>query len=177
MLLSPRREWPAVHGEQATEKGLFREYFLPLAAAGAVCVLALLLARGHGWAAVGRAAINLLSVTAGWLVTNWLTRENLAGKLEDTRRTAAQLATYGYGVYIVFHCLADGLGGHFLGQVMEVASFLCVHTLYVGLETLPELDRKHRSNVLIVAAVLMLVTPALAERLLEIVFGVPTLYA
>ena len=103
--------------------------------------------------------------------------EYLDGKLGSARQTALYLATYGYGVYIVFHCLSDGFSGHFLGQVMEVASFLCVHTLYVGLETLPELNAKHRNNVLIMTAVLMLVIPAIAERLLTIVFRIPTLYA
>ena len=177
MVASPRREWPRAHGEPASERRLFRGYVLPLAAAGAACVLALLLARGGGWTALWMAAVNFASVVAGWFVTYRVTREYLAGKLPDAREVALRLATYGYGVYAVFHCLSDGLSGHFAGQVMEVASFLCVHTLYVGLETLPELDRKHRSNVLIVAAVLTLVVPALAERLLTIVFGIPTLYA
>ena len=177
MLLSPRREWPAAHKEDIPGKRLFQEYLLPLAATGTACVAILLLIRGNGWTAVSMAAINLISVLAGWFVTYRLTREYLDGKLGSARQTALYLATYGYGVYIVFHCLSDGFSGHFLGQVMEVASFLCVHTLYVGLETLPELNAKHRNNVLIMTAVLMLVIPAIAERLLTIVFRIPTLYA
>lgn len=177
MLLASRREWPAAHKENIPDKQLFREYLLPLAASGAACVFILLLLRGNIWTAIGMAAINFVSVLAGWFITHRLTREYLVSKLENARQIALHLATYGYGVYIVFHCLSDGLGGHFLGQVMEVASFLCIHTLYVGLETLPELNPKHRNNVLIISAVLMLVIPAIVERLLTIIFQIPTLYA
>ncbi len=177
MLLSPRKEWPGVHEEQVGERQLFREYLLPWAAAGMVCTLVLLLMRGRGLMAIGMAGINFAAALTGWYVTYRLTREYLSGKVERAGLLALQLATYGYGVYIGFSSLAAGFSPNFLGQLMEVGSLLCVHTLYVGLETAHALNQKYRSNVLIIAAVLMIAVPAIVERLLTILFRIPTLYA
>lgn len=177
MLSQPEAEWQTVREEKINGLELFRNYLVPLSAAGSACTFILQLWSNMLLYAFATALITFVASVVGTYITYRVTKEYLLNKIDSAGKIALHLSIYCSGVFIIFHCLAEGMSGGFLGQLMAVFSLLCLRTLYLGLGQITGLNSQYRKSAIIIIGALVILSPVIIQRLLMIIFRIPTIYA
>ena len=175
MLFHPETEWRAVKRENMNGTDVFRGYLIPLAVAGSVCTFLLQLLHTPPFYAFAIAAITLVASVGGAYATYRVSREYLTDKITEANEGAIRLSVYCSGIFIVFHCLSQGMPEGFLGQLTGLLSLLCLRTLYVGINQMGGLNVQLRKSTLVIVGLLLIVSPMIIQRLLVIIFRVPTI--
>lgn len=175
MLLHPDTEWQVVKSEKAMGSEIFRKYFIPLATIGAIATLALQVLHTPIVYAVAIACITFLSSIVGTYITYRVSKEYLASKIMEENLTSLRLSVYCSGVFTVFHALSQGLPEGFACQLMAVFSLLCLRTLNAGIKQTTSLHVQFHKSTIIIIGLLIIVSPMIIQRLLEMIFRIPTI--
>lgn len=175
MLFHPATGWQAVKQEDIAGAEAFREYLIPLTAAGSACTLVLQLLHTPPLYALLTAAITFAASIGGAYLAYRVTREYLSGKIADANNMSLRLSVYSSAIFIVFHSLSRGMPDGFLGQLLGLLSLLSLRTLYIGLNQTSHLNVQLRKSTFIIAGLLIVVSPMIIQRLLTLLFRVPTI--
>ena len=175
MLFHPEMEWQTVKREDIAGAEIFREYLVPLSVTGSACTLVLQLLHTPPLYAFVIAAITFAASVGGAYITYRIIREYFTDKISEANNVALRLSVYCSAIFIVFHCLSQGMPDGFLSQLLGLLSLLCLRTLYIGINLTSGLDVQFRKSALIIAGLLLVLSPMILQRLLMLIFRVPTI--
>lgn len=177
MLMHPETGWETVRQEKINGMELFKSYLIPLALVSSIATFLLQLFTVSVWYALAIGIINFVAAIVGTYITYRIVREYLLNKINEAGHVALHLAIYSTAIFIVFHCLSEGLGVGFFSQVLAVVSLMCLRTVYVGLNQLTALDARYKKSSIVIVGALVIVSPVIIVRLLTIICRIPTIYA
>ena len=175
MLFHPDTEWQAVKREDIAGAEVFRGYLVPLTLTSSACTLVLQLLHTPPLYALLTAAITFATSVGGAYLTYRITREDLTDKIAEANNVALRLSVDCSAIFIVFHCLSEGMPDGFFSQLLGLLSLLCLRTLYIGINQMSRLNVQLRKSTLIIAGLLLVVSPMIIQRLLMLLFRVPTI--
>ncbi|WP_294142973.1 hypothetical protein [uncultured Sanguibacteroides sp.] len=177
LLTSPEVEWNTIRMDETGRIELFRNYIILPSILFSILVFLFRLMSNDVMVSLGWGIINFIACTAGCYVCFRLTREYLSNKTINSGTIALKLSVYSSAVFILFHSLAVGFPQNFIGDVMAILSLLSLRTLYIGLNTISELNTRYKKSAVIIIGLLIICTPIIITRLLTIIFRIPAINA
>lgn len=171
MLLYPQKIWPIAWKEHAGIQKIMRAYFLPISFGSAILTLLIGLLSFSLLQTIGIAIITFASSVAGTWLAYLLLREYLHGKLNYNITNTAALTSYSASIFIIFHNIGVAFGNIFIGQLFIIASFIFIRTLQSGINSMPDIDSKQKTNILIIATLSIICFPIIIEQILTIILG------
>ena len=177
LLFDPQQEWQRIGKEDADRKRLFRHFIVFPCCLFSLLVVLIHLSSRSVVISVEYGVINFVSCLAGVYITWKVAREYLANKDARYQENSLKLTVYSFAVFLLFRSLSVGFTNSFWGDLMAVFSLIVLYTLYVGIDTLPELSASHKKSAFIIIGLLIACTPAIITRLLTILLRVPAINA
>lgn len=172
LIIAPSESWRSILKEQTSQQQLINNYLLPLTIACSLLVFPISLFNYSVLQSIGLSFINLLASVIGTWIAYLLVKEYLCNKLDFRPAQALKLTIYSAAVFILFHSIGAALGNLFIGQLFTLASFIFIRTLYIGINTLPDIPANQKTNTIIIATLAIICCPIIVAQILMIMFRI-----